>query len=102
MNQTIVNLLIVIAALAIIAAAVIVLVTGVRLQGKGRQYKYKLSLSNLGNVASRYDLKADESTGLLQFQFALNGAPLGIRPVRAAALVSQPPARAMRSEPPPP
>jgi hypothetical protein len=100
MNQTIVNILIVVATLAIIAAAIIVLINVLRIQGKGRQYKYRLSLSNQGNVASRYDLKAEDTAGLLMFQFALNGAPLGARqgavPV-VSALQAEP--QAVRAEP---
>ena len=100
MNQTIVNLLIVVATLAIIVAAIIVLINVLRIQGKGRQYKYRLSLSNQGNVASRYDLKAEDPAGLLKFQFALNGSPLGARQ-RAVPIVSdvQSVPQAVRPEP---
>lgn len=101
MNQTVINILIIVAALAIIAAAVIVLINVLRIQGKGRQYKYKLALLNAGNVATRFDLKAEDGSGMLQFQFAMNGAPLGGRPLRAATPVKQAPARGARSEPQP-
>lgn len=48
----------------------------------------RLSLSNLGNVATGYLLRGEDSAGILSFRFSLNGVLLGMPPV--ARLTSEP------------
>lgn len=41
----------------------------------------RLTLANLGNVASAYLLRGDDPAGILNFRFSLNGVLLGLPPV---------------------
>jgi hypothetical protein len=41
----------------------------------------RLSLSNLGNVATGYLVRAEDAAGILNFRFSLNGVALGLPPV---------------------
>ena len=79
MTHTVVAVLIIIAVGAIVIAAGIITLVYSQSHRKGRQYKFRLELSNEGNVASRFELQAAEPSGLLSFQFAANGTPLGQR-----------------------
>jgi VWFA-related protein len=47
-----------------------------RNQKRRRQKTYRLEIANLGNVPSRYELRAEEPIGALKFQFALHGVNL--------------------------
>ena len=62
------------AAIIILAGLAIVLVA--RLQQKGDSRTIQVELRNLGNVESRYDLKAEQPEGTLGFQFTLDGDEL--------------------------
>ncbi len=92
------------AVLVIIAIAVIGLVLIARAQKRGPQEIYHLSVINLGNVPSRYQLRAEDPVGGLKFQFILHGAklpqqavPQTTRGVRqpTAPIISLPPAVAV-------
>ena len=61
-------------AIMILAGLAVVLVA--RLQQKGGSRTIQVELRNLGNVQSRYDLKAAEPEGTLKFQFTLDGDEL--------------------------
>jgi len=63
---------------------------------------YRLELANLGNIQSRYELRIEEPTGALEFQFMLNGASLPPRQTAQSVEPAQttdayPPAPAPRS-----
>jgi VWFA-related protein len=62
--------------IAVLCAAVAALVFLVRLQRKRYQIHYRLQIYNLGNVKSRYELRADEPSGALRFEFSLDGVRL--------------------------
>lgn len=49
----------------------------------------RLELANLGNIRSRYELRAEEPTGALEFQFMLNGASLPQRQIAQAVEPAQ-------------
>ncbi len=76
MSATIANTLIVVAALAIIIAAAAALWMVARMVTRGKPRVFRLELSNQGNVSGRYELKAEEASGQVRFQFLANGAPL--------------------------
>ncbi|MBI5879547.1 MAG: hypothetical protein HZB53_18000 [Chloroflexi bacterium] len=76
MSSTIANILIVIAALAIIIAVGAIFAVISRMTTRPKQRVFRLELSNQGNVPGRYELKADEANGQLRFQFIAGGAPL--------------------------
>ena len=86
MTQTVVTILIVVSVIAVLIAAGVVTYAVSHMMRKNREYKVQVELSNLGNVATRYELKAYESTGLVQFQFAANGAPLVARQMAGAVM----------------
>jgi hypothetical protein len=66
-----------------------------------QEYKVRLELANLGNVATRYELKAQESSGTVHFRFAANGSPLVARQMASTLVVAaaMPVAQAVRPEP---
>jgi VWFA-related protein len=69
------------AALAIVAMSVIGLVVVTKTQKRRRRQIYKLGISNLGNVRSRYELRVEEPMDALEFESALNGVNLPQWPV---------------------
>ncbi len=76
MSDTIANSLIVVAALAIIIAAAAALWVVGRMLTRGKPRTVRLELSNQGNVSGRYELKAEEASGQVRFQFFANATPL--------------------------
>ena len=91
--------LIVLAALVVLAATAIVLVFFARGQGKNVKRTLKLEVRNDGNVPGRYQLKADDPTGSLRFQWVLNGSPLGARQEPVVASAPQLPSPAAPARP---
>jgi hypothetical protein len=65
---------VIVVALAAVAVALIGLV--MVLKAQKRPKVYHLEIANLGNVSSRYVLRAEEPMGALRFQFALHGVKL--------------------------
>ena len=86
MTQTVVTILIVVSIIAIVIAAIVITFAVSHMLRKNREYKVKVEVSNLGNVATRYELKAYESTGTYRFQFAANGTPLVARQMAGAVM----------------
>jgi VWFA-related protein len=75
---------------AILIASMVALVILARLQRKRYRIVYRLEICNLGNVESRYELRADEPSGSLKCEFTLEGKSLNHRQVAPAqAGVSQ-------------
>jgi len=68
----------------VVAAAVAVVVVG-RVRKARLQARVRLELHNEGNVKSRYDLRAEEPQGVLQFEFSLGGDSLPVHGHVAAA-----------------
>jgi len=56
----------------IVGAAVAMAVVG-RVQRTRLQARIRLTLTNVGNIKSRYNLRAEEGQGILQFRFLLDG-----------------------------
>jgi len=87
---------------AIIAVAVLATV-GVALgQRKNLQKNLRVEIHNRGNVPSRFELRAEDPEGILDFEFSLGGSPLPlgvIATVEAAPSSAQPrqPAKARAS-----
>ncbi len=79
MSQSVVTILIIVAVIAILAAGAVMTLAVARKRGKGRQFRFKIELSNESNVASRFELQADDPSGLLSFLFVRDGTPLGSR-----------------------
>ncbi len=77
--NSLVSLLIVLAAIALVATTGIVLWLFTRNQRKNFRGSLKLELRNDGNVPGRYELKAEDPTGALRFQWLLQGAALGAK-----------------------
>lgn len=71
-----VKVVIVIAVIATIAAAVIALYRTMKLSKRSYQRSGRIELRNLGNIRSRYELRAEDPANLLKFQLLLNGASL--------------------------
>ena len=86
MTQTVVIILIVVSVVAVLIAAGVVTYAVSHRMRKNREYRVQVELSNLGNVATRYELKAYDSTGLVNFQFAANGSPLVARQMAGAVM----------------
>jgi len=81
---------------AVVAAAVAVVVVG-RVRKARLQARVRLELNNVGNVQSRYDLRAEDPQGVLRFQFILDGDRLPVH-----GQVTAPKAPAGRQAPPAP
>ena len=63
--------------LALLAmAAVVVLALAFTLERGSRGRKARLAISNLGNAASRYEVRAEGPAGELRFSFQVDGKPL--------------------------
>lgn len=73
--------------LAIIVTTALVLIIGA--QRRNRPVRYPLEIHNAGNVPCRYKLLAEEPSGVLEFQFALNGTNLHERLVTETVSVPQ-------------
>lgn len=78
----------VVVVLAIAIASGVALVTLLRLQRERNRISYSLEISNLGNVRSRYELQAEEPSGDLSFEFALDGDSLHQRQVASGEKVA--------------
>lgn len=76
------------AVLAVVAIFIIGSVIIAKVQGRRRQKIYRLEISNLGNVHSRYELRAEDPAGALRFQFTLKGARLPQRSVPQVTAVT--------------
>jgi hypothetical protein len=101
MTQTVVTILIVVSVVASLIAAGVVTYAVSHMMRRNREYKVRVELSNLGNVPTRYELKAYESTGLVNFQFAANGAPLVARQIAGAVMPAAAPAIPQPARPEP-
>jgi hypothetical protein len=83
------ELVITVVIVVILAAIAVAVVAALR--KRGLRKRLRLELVNLGNVSSRYELKAEEPTGNLGFEFTLDGDGLlesgvqGIGQVEGAA-----------------
>jgi VWFA-related protein len=73
--------------LAIVVTTALLLVVGAR--RRNRPIRYPLEIHNAGNVQCRYKLLAEEPSGILKFQFALNGTNLHERIVTETVSVPQ-------------
>ena len=73
--------------IAVVAAAAVAVVVVSRVRKARVQARVRLELHNEGNVKSRYDLRAEESQGVLQFEFSLGGDSLPVHGQVAAAPV---------------
>lgn len=87
----------------LIVATAMVLLALLRRQRQRCQRTCRLEISNLGNVRSRYELRAQDPSGILRFTFALGGVTLQgagggeavtTQPARAAAPPAAKPAPA--------
>lgn len=79
-----------ICALALLALSIIALLAILRMQKKGVQAMYHLEIANMGNIASRYALRAEDPMGALRFLFTLHGVNLpGLRPVETEPAVAE-------------
>ena len=74
--------------IAVIVLALVALFTVLSTLGNSRrnanepsEMPMRLTLSNLGNVATGYLLRGDNPAGMLKFRFSLNGVILGLPPV---------------------
>jgi len=77
--NSLIPLLNILAAIAVVQVTAVVLWFFSRNQQKNFRRTLKLELRNDGNVPGRYELKAEEPTGSLRFQWILQGAALGAR-----------------------
>jgi hypothetical protein len=66
----------VISVLVVLVLAIIAVVAIARLQRRGLRKKLLLEIANQGNLRSRYDLKAEDPTSSLRFEFSLEGDTL--------------------------
>lgn len=74
------------AAIALIALIALLMVRSALVSARRSSTEQKLmpmrlSLSNLGNVATGYLLRGEDAAGILNFRFTLNGVALGLPPV---------------------
>jgi hypothetical protein len=74
--------------IAVIAVAVVIWSLLARRQRQHSRRMCRLELANLGNVRSRYELRAEDPAHALQFSFVLGGARLYGRSVTPAAAPS--------------
>lgn len=100
--------------LVVLVLAVLILPVIVRWQRGLRRQLYRLELTHLGNVRSRYEIRADDPGNGLAFEFLLNGARLPERvapvsdsgspvsPVAPTAIAEQPAAGLAPMGAPPP
>ena len=54
--------------IAVVLMAAVAMVVAARLRRLRLQSRVRLEVSNVGNVKSRYNLRAEDPQGLLQFQ----------------------------------
>src|SRR5438067_7134773 len=94
-----VSLLINAAAIAAVTVSGVVLWLYWRRQTQALRPTFKLELCNEGNVAGRFELKADEPTGALRFRWCLNGTPLLVNEVRPPTVAAHKPAPAANNSP---
>jgi hypothetical protein len=66
----------VISVLVVLVLAIIAVVAVARLQRRGLRRRLLLEITNQGNLRSRYNLKAEDPTGNLRFEFSLEGDTL--------------------------
>lgn len=79
--------------IVVIAVAVVAVIVVAWWQRKNLRKVLRLEIRNLGNVPSRYELKAEDPHGALVFQFALDGDALPPRTVSATSVPVQVPAQ---------
>ncbi len=67
--------------LLVLAVTILGLLRIAAIQRRRRRKLYNLEIANQGNIATPYELSADDPLGLLKFQFGLYGAKLPVRQV---------------------
>jgi hypothetical protein len=67
----------ILAILVIIVLAAVAVLNVLRAQKRRYARSYNLVLQNTGNMRSRYELQSNDPTGMMIFNFVLNGTPLG-------------------------
>ena len=98
LGNTLVTATLVVSATAAIALTALI----VRIQRRRRQVALPLEIHNLGNVRSRFELRADEPEGGLRFGWLLDGEELVQRQVTASLGRSVQADPRPEAEPPPP
>lgn len=88
------------AALIILGLAIFGLILVARSQKRVLQKIYPVAIANLGNARSRYQLRVDEPSGALSFQFILDGVSLS-RPAAPPGMVGPVPPRGAQVTPAP-
>jgi hypothetical protein len=68
--------------IVLVAAAAVAIIA--RSQAKRLSDKFRLQITNRGNVRSRYELRAEDSNDALAFRFTLDGDPLPQRELSGA------------------
>lgn len=88
--------------LVVLVLAILILPAIVRWQRGLRRQLYRLELTHLGNVRSRYEIRADDPGNGLAFEFLLNGArlPERVAPVSDSGPAAGPATPAAPAEPP--